>query len=65
MDVYPLMINCYGFYVGGASWFRHHEKFLGSSMTSFFMSRFCRMLRKEGVLNSFFHLEFDSSILEA
>ena len=64
MDVYPLMINCNGFYVGCASWSRHREKFPRSRMTGFFMSHFCRMLRK-GVLNRFFYLEFDPAILEA
>ena len=34
-------------------------------MTSFLMSRFCCMLRKEGVLNRFFYMEFDPAILEA
>jgi hypothetical protein len=38
MDVYPLMIDCNSFYVGGASWFRHHEKFPGSSMTGCLLS---------------------------
>ena len=27
MDVYPLMIDCNGFHIGGASWFCHREKF--------------------------------------
>jgi hypothetical protein len=36
MNIYPLMINCNGFYVLGASWSGHREKFLGSSMTGFF-----------------------------
>lgn len=63
MDAYPLMINCDGFYVGGASWFRHRQKFPGSSMTGFLMSHFRHMLRK-GVLNRFFYLEFDPAILE-
>ena len=40
MEIYPLMIDCNGFYVGGASWSHHHEKFLGSSMTRFLRSRF-------------------------
>ena len=35
LDTYPLMINYNGFYVGGASWFRHREKFPRSSMTGF------------------------------
>jgi hypothetical protein len=64
MEVYPLMINCNGFYVGGASWSHHHEKFLGSSMTGFLKSRFRRLLRKEEFLNRFFYLEFDLAILE-
>ena len=64
MDVYPLMINCNGFYVGGASWFRHREKFLGSSMTGFLRSRFRHFLRREEFLNRFFYSEFDSAILE-
>jgi hypothetical protein len=53
MDVYPLMIDCDGFHVGGASWSRHHKKFLGSSMTGFLRSRFHRFLRKEEFLNRF------------
>ena len=64
MDIYPLMINCNGFYAGGVSWSRHHEKFLGSSMTCFLRSRFQRMLRKEEFLNRFFYSEFDLAILE-
>ena len=63
IDVYPLMINCNSFY-GGTSWSRHHEKFLGSSMTGFLRSRFHRMLRKEEFLNRFFYSEFDLAILE-
>jgi hypothetical protein len=63
MDVYPLMINCNGFYVGGASWFRHHEKFLSSSMTGFLRSRFRCFLRKEESLSRFFYSEFDSAVL--
>ena len=35
MDVYLLMIDYNGFLVGGASWFRHREKFPRSSMTGF------------------------------
>jgi hypothetical protein len=35
MDVYPLMIDCDGFHVGGSCWSRHHENFSGSSMTGF------------------------------
>jgi hypothetical protein len=38
MDVYPLMIDCDGFHVRGASWSCHHEKFPGSSMTGFLRS---------------------------
>ena len=64
MEVYPLMIDCNGFYVGGASWSCHCEKFSGSSMIGFLRSRFRRMPRKEGVLNRFFYLEFDLAILE-
>lgn len=64
MDVYPLMINCNGFYVRGALWSLHCERFLGSSMTGYLRSRFRRFLRKEGFLNRFFHSEFDSTILE-
>ena len=64
MDIYPLMICCNGFYVGGASWSRHHERFPGSSMTEFLRSRFRRMLRKEEFLNRFFYSEFDPAILE-
>ena len=64
MEVYPLMIDCNGFYVGGASWFCYHEKFLGSSMTGFLRSRFRRMLKKERILHRFFYLEFDLAVLE-
>jgi hypothetical protein len=64
MDVYPLMIDCNGFYVGDVSWFHHREKFLGSSMTGFLLSRFRRDLRQEEYLNRFFYSEFDPSILE-
>ena len=63
MDVYPLMINCNGFYVGGASWFHHREKFSGSSMTGFLRSRFRHFLRREEFLNRFFYSEFDSAVL--
>lgn len=42
----------------------HRKKFLSSSMTGFLRSRFCRMLRKEEVLNRFFYLNFDPTILE-
>ena len=64
MDIYPLMINCNGFYVGRASWSRHREKFLGFSMTGFLRSRFRRMLRKEEFLNRFFYLEFDPTVFK-
>ena len=64
MDIYPLMINCNDFNVGGASLSRHHEKFLGSSMTGFMRSRFWRFLSKEEFLNRFFYSEFDPTILE-
>ena len=64
MDVYLLIINCNGLYVGGASWSRHREKFLGSSMTDFLSSCFRCMLRKEEFLNRFLYLEFDPAILE-
>lgn len=40
------------------------REFPGSSMTGFLRSRFRHMLRKEGVLNRFFYLEFDPAILE-
>ena len=63
MDICPLMINCNGFHVGGA-WSRHHDKFPGSSMTGFLRSRFQRFLRKEGILNRFFYVEFDPVVLE-
>ena len=64
MDIYPLMINCNGFHVGGASWSRHRERFLGSSMTGFLRSRFQCFLRKEEFFCRFFYSEFDASILE-
>ena len=64
MDVYPLMIDCNGFHVGSVSWFRHREKFPGSIMTSYLRSRFRRYLWKEGLLNRYFYLEFDPTILE-
>jgi hypothetical protein len=64
MDIYSLMINYNGFYVGGASWSRHHEKFLGSSMTGFLRLRFWNFLRKEEFLNVFFYSEFDLTVLE-
>lgn len=64
MDVYPLMINCNDFYVGGASWSHHRQKLLDSSMTGFLRSRFNRMLRKEEFLNRFFYSEFGLAILE-
>ena len=64
MDVYLLMINCNDFYVGGTSWSRHHDKFLGSSMTSFLRSRYRRMLRKEEFVNRFFYSKFDLAVLE-
>lgn len=63
MDVYPLMINYNGFYVGGALWSSHCERFLGSSMTRFLRSRFRRFLRKEEALKRFYS-GFDSTILE-
>ena len=63
MDIYLLMIDCNGFHVGGASWSRHREKFLGSSMTGFLRSRFRCFLRKE-FLNKFFYSEFDPTVLE-
>ena len=64
IDIYLVMINCNGFHVGGASWSRHRERFLGSSMTGFLRSRFRRFLRKEEFLCRFFYSEFDVSILE-
>ena len=64
MDIYPLMINCNGFHVGGASWSLHRERFLGSSMSGFFRSRFQRFLKKDEFLCRFFYSEFDASILE-
>lgn len=64
MDVYPLMINCNGFHVGGASWSRHREEFPGSTMTGFLRSQFQRFLRKEEFLNRFFYSEFDAAVLE-
>ena len=64
MDIYLLMINCNGFYIGGASWSRHREKFPGSSMTGFLRSCFRRFLRREEFLNRFFYLEFDVSVME-
>jgi len=62
MDVYPLMIRCGDFCVGGALWFRHREKFPTSSMAGFLRSRFCLMLRKEAALNRFFHSDFDPAV---
>jgi hypothetical protein len=64
MDIYPLMINCIGFHVGGTSWSRHREKFPGSSMIDFLRMRFCRLLRKEEILNRFFYSESNLTILE-
>ena len=64
MDIYPLMINCNSFHVGCASWLRHREKFLGSSITGFLRSRFRRFLRKEGFLNRLFYSKFGASVLE-
>lgn len=64
MDIYPLMINCNGFYVGGSSWSRHREKFPGSSMIGFLRLCFRCMLRKEEFLNSFFYSKFDPVVLE-
>ena len=64
MDIYPLMINCNGFYVGGTSCSRHREKFLGSSMTGFLRPHFRCFLRKEEFLNRLFYLEFDPTVLE-
>ena len=57
-------INCNGFYVGSALWFRHREKFPGSSMIGFLRSRFWRYLQEDGLLNRYFYLEFDLTILE-
>lgn len=64
VDVYPLMINCNSFYVGGTSWSHQRERFLGSSMTGFLRSRFQWYLRREEFLNRFFYLKFDSSVME-
>jgi len=64
LDVYLLMIQCSDFYVGGASWSHHREKFPTSSMTSFLRSCFHRMLRKEQALNRFFYSNFDLNVLE-
>ena len=64
MDIYPLMINCDGSYIGGASWFHHHEKFAGSSMTRILRSCFRRFLRREEYFNRFFYSEIDVAMLE-
>jgi len=40
MDIYPLMIDCNGFHVGGTSWSHHRDKFLASIMTGFLRSCF-------------------------
>ena len=62
MDIYPLMINCNGFHVGGTSWSHHCEKFPGSSMTGFSWSCFRCFLSKQ--VPMVFYMEFDATILE-
>lgn len=64
LDVYPLMIDCNGFFVGGALWSRHRERFPRASMIDYLLSRWRQYVKKELFLNRFFYSEFDSRILE-
>jgi hypothetical protein len=53
-EVYPLMIRCGDFFVGGASWRRHQQKFTNSQLSSFILMRYDRVREKERVLKEFF-----------
>lgn len=53
LDVYPLMIDCNGFFVSGALWSSHHERHPESSMTGYLKYRFRQYLKRERSLNRY------------
>lgn len=62
VEVYPLMIRCNDFCVSGASWYRHRQRFPGSSMTGFLRLHFHRMCERGEDMKEFF-AKFDNSVL--
>lgn len=63
LDVYPLMIRCGDFFVGGDLWHRYRQKFRWSRMIDFLdlpsRHRYCRVKKIKN-----FYSAFDSLVLE-
>lgn len=62
VEVYPLMIRCGDFFVNGASWRCHRQKFPRSRLLTFILMCYDRMREKERIVKEFFSTS-DSSIL--